>query len=109
MSSAELFDMTIDGKTTYLHLHNFVMRQGGGVKYSAVPCTRDSAHKTFKLTDLTNTYSVCTRRVFSGIGHRTQALRSEVRSVPTRLPTTLKNSSPRRGIEPRSPADRQGY
>ncbi|GFU59832.1 hypothetical protein TNCV_2987881 [Trichonephila clavipes] len=48
-----------------------------------VPCTRDSAHKTFGPTDLTSTYSVCTR-VFGGIRHRTQAFRSGVRySMPT--------------------------
>ncbi|GFW67716.1 hypothetical protein TNCV_3445881 [Trichonephila clavipes] len=51
-----------------------------GEKYSPVPCTRDSAHKTFGPTDLTSTYSVCTRRVFGGIGHRTQAFRSGFRS-----------------------------
>ncbi|GFW85509.1 hypothetical protein TNCV_145541 [Trichonephila clavipes] len=50
-----------------------------GRKYSPVPCTRDSAHKTFGPTDLTSTYPVCTRRVFGGIGHRTQAFRSGVR------------------------------
>ncbi|GFW20965.1 uncharacterized protein TNCV_1714721 [Trichonephila clavipes] len=50
-----------------------------GGKYSPVLCTRDSAHKTFGPTDLTSTYSMCTRRVFGGIGHRTQAFRSEVR------------------------------
>ncbi|GFX15249.1 hypothetical protein TNCV_2709541 [Trichonephila clavipes] len=50
-----------------------------GGKYSPVPCTRDSAYKTFGPTDLTSTYSVCTRRVFGGIGHRTQAFRSGVR------------------------------
>ncbi|GFV37673.1 hypothetical protein TNCV_2707881 [Trichonephila clavipes] len=38
-----------------------------------------TAHKTFGLTDLTNMYSVCTRRVFGGIGHRTQAFRSGLR------------------------------
>ncbi|GFW51762.1 hypothetical protein TNCV_1186941 [Trichonephila clavipes] len=48
-------------------------------KYSPVPCTRDSSHKTFGPTDLTSTYSLCTRRVFGGIGHRTQAFRSGVR------------------------------
>ncbi|GFU88537.1 uncharacterized protein TNCV_4442141 [Trichonephila clavipes] len=32
-----------------------------GGKYP-VPCTRDSAHKTFGPTDLTSTYSVCTRK-----------------------------------------------
>ncbi|GFS76384.1 hypothetical protein TNCV_1620261 [Trichonephila clavipes] len=39
----------------------------------------DSVHKTFGPTHLTSTYSVCTRRVFGGIGHRTQAFRSVVR------------------------------
>ncbi|GFV23509.1 hypothetical protein TNCV_4782201 [Trichonephila clavipes] len=48
-------------------------------KYSPVPCIRDSAHKTFGPTDLTNTYSVCTRRVFGDIGHRIQAFRPGVR------------------------------
>ncbi|GFS94496.1 putative DD41D transposase [Trichonephila clavipes] len=37
-----------------------------------------TAHKTFGPTDLTSTYSVCTRRVFGGIGHRTPAFRSGV-------------------------------
>ncbi|GFW93102.1 hypothetical protein TNCV_3888431 [Trichonephila clavipes] len=50
-----------------------------GEKYSPVPCARDSAHKTFGTTDLTTTYSVCTRSVFGGIGHRTQVFRSGVR------------------------------
>ncbi|GFW21062.1 uncharacterized protein TNCV_2703021 [Trichonephila clavipes] len=31
----------------------------------------------FRPTDLTNTYSVCSQRVFGGIGHRTQAVRSD--------------------------------
>ncbi|GFX13261.1 hypothetical protein TNCV_2990251 [Trichonephila clavipes] len=38
-----------------------------------------SADKTFGPTDFTSTYSMCTRRVFGGIGHRTQAFRSGVR------------------------------
>ncbi|GFW44643.1 hypothetical protein TNCV_4481881 [Trichonephila clavipes] len=29
------------------------------------------AHKTFGPADLTRTYSMCTRRVFGGFGHRT--------------------------------------
>ncbi|GFW51230.1 hypothetical protein TNCV_3595121 [Trichonephila clavipes] len=49
-----------------------------GGKYSPVSCTRDSAHKTFGPTDLTSMYSVCTRRVFGGIGHWTQGFRSGV-------------------------------
>ncbi|GFW33865.1 HTH_Tnp_Tc3_2 domain-containing protein [Trichonephila clavipes] len=52
---------------------------GTGGKYSPVFCTRESAHKNFGPTDLTSTYSVCTRRVFGSIGHRTQAFRSGVR------------------------------
>ncbi|GFU69409.1 hypothetical protein TNCV_3887271 [Trichonephila clavipes] len=48
-----------------------------GGKYSPVPCACDSAHKTFGPTDLTSTFSVCTRGylVASGI----QALRSGIR------------------------------
>ncbi|GFY01770.1 uncharacterized protein TNCV_1467621 [Trichonephila clavipes] len=38
-----------------------------------------TVHKTFGPTDLTSMYSVCTRRVFGDIGHRTQAFRSGVR------------------------------
>ncbi|GFS56806.1 hypothetical protein TNCV_2222241 [Trichonephila clavipes] len=38
-----------------------------------------TTHKTFGPTDLTSTYSVCTLRVFGGIEHRTQILRSGVR------------------------------
>ncbi|GFW24464.1 hypothetical protein TNCV_607051 [Trichonephila clavipes] len=49
---------------------------GRGGKYSPVPCTRDSDHKTFRPTDLTSTYSVCTWTVFGGIRRRTQAFRN---------------------------------
>ncbi|GFX78708.1 uncharacterized protein TNCV_31481 [Trichonephila clavipes] len=38
-----------------------------------------TAHRTFRPTDLTSTYSVCTRRVFGDIGHRTKAFRSGFR------------------------------
>ncbi|GFV91117.1 hypothetical protein TNCV_896381 [Trichonephila clavipes] len=48
-----------------------------GGKYSPVPCTRDSAHKTFRTYRFNE--HVRTRRVFDGIGHRTQAFRSGVR------------------------------
>ncbi|GFX56740.1 hypothetical protein TNCV_494881 [Trichonephila clavipes] len=74
ISSAKFPGGTIDGNTTYLHLHNLDM----GLKRKET-CTSDSAHKTSGSTDLTSTYSVCTRRVFVGIGHRTQAFRSEDR------------------------------
>ncbi|GFX40817.1 hypothetical protein TNCV_3760411 [Trichonephila clavipes] len=68
----------IDGATTYPHIHNFAMGLDGWDIFSS-PCTRDSAHKTFGPTDLTSTFSVSTRKVFGGIGHRTQAFRSGVR------------------------------
>ncbi|GFU15891.1 uncharacterized protein TNCV_2368271 [Trichonephila clavipes] len=38
-----------------------------------------TAYKIFGPTDLTSTYSLCIRRVFGGIRHRTQAFRSGVR------------------------------
>ncbi|GFT32614.1 hypothetical protein TNCV_3145621 [Trichonephila clavipes] len=47
--------------------------------FEEIPCTRDTAHKTFGPSDLTSTYSVCTWKVLGGIGHRTQAFRSGVR------------------------------
>ncbi|GFW26773.1 hypothetical protein TNCV_2851631 [Trichonephila clavipes] len=78
ISSLKFPEGTIDGNTTYLHFHNLGMELEGR-KCSPVPCTRDIAHKTFGPTDLASTYSVCTRRVFAGIGHRTQAFRSEAR------------------------------
>ncbi|GFV64707.1 hypothetical protein TNCV_1636601 [Trichonephila clavipes] len=77
-SSAKSPEGTIDGDTTYLHLHNFAMGLEGK-EYSLVLCTRHSAHKTFGPTDLTSTLSACTQSVFGGIGHRTQAFRSGVR------------------------------
>ncbi|GFX46228.1 hypothetical protein TNCV_2298761 [Trichonephila clavipes] len=61
-----------------------------GGKYSPVPCSRDSTHKTFGPTDLTSMYSVCTRRVFGGIGHRAQAFRSGVRCSNHQVPKAYK-------------------
>ncbi|GFV63511.1 hypothetical protein TNCV_1551741 [Trichonephila clavipes] len=40
-----------------------------------------------RLSDLTSTHSVCTRRVFGGIGHQTQASGKESDALTTRLPT----------------------
>ncbi|GFY29576.1 putative DD41D transposase [Trichonephila clavipes] len=51
---------------------------GRGEKFSPVPCTLDSAHNTFGPTDLTSTYSVCSRRVLGGIEHWTHAFRYQV-------------------------------
>ncbi|GFW76987.1 hypothetical protein TNCV_2724171 [Trichonephila clavipes] len=56
-----------------------------GGKYSPVPCSHDSAHKTFGPPDLTSTHSVCTRRVFTGIEPRPSGLESD--ALTTRLPT----------------------
>ncbi|GFT21391.1 hypothetical protein TNCV_3816651 [Trichonephila clavipes] len=56
-----------------------VVGLGLGLHTEEIPCTRDSAHKTFGPTDLMSTFSVCTRRVFGGLGHRTQVFRSGVR------------------------------
>ncbi|GFX60783.1 hypothetical protein TNCV_4977591 [Trichonephila clavipes] len=42
--------------------------------------------KNFRPTYLTRTYSVCTRRVFGGMGHRTQGLRSDSDALTSRLP-----------------------
>ncbi|GFV31269.1 hypothetical protein TNCV_1640211 [Trichonephila clavipes] len=88
ISSAKFPEGVINGDITYLHLHNFAMGLEGR-EYSPVPCTRDSAHKTFGPTDLKSTYSVRTRRVFGGIGHRTQAFRFGVRCSNPRLTTAL--------------------
>ncbi|GFU27426.1 uncharacterized protein TNCV_3323361 [Trichonephila clavipes] len=49
--------------------------KGNILQPSAHMVSAVTAHKTFGLADLTSTYSVCTRRVFSGIRHRTKALR----------------------------------
>ncbi|GFX52244.1 uncharacterized protein TNCV_4801011 [Trichonephila clavipes] len=40
-----------------------------------------TAHKTFVPTDLMSMYSVCTRRIFGGIGHQTQSFQSRVRCL----------------------------
>ncbi|GFW17174.1 uncharacterized protein TNCV_2762971 [Trichonephila clavipes] len=53
--------------------------EGNILQPPALVVSATVAHKTFRPTDLTSTYSVCTRRVFGGIEHRTQAFRSGVR------------------------------
>ncbi|GFS57453.1 hypothetical protein TNCV_1401421 [Trichonephila clavipes] len=54
-------------------------------KYSPVPCapvvSATTAHKTFGPTDLTSTYSVCTRRVFGGIELKHSGLDSDALSA----------------------------
>ncbi|GFT77811.1 hypothetical protein TNCV_4387901 [Trichonephila clavipes] len=74
--SAKFPEGTIDADTTYLHLYNFGKELKGSEIFSS---SLHSAHKTFGPTDLTSTYSVCTRRVFRGIGNRTHAFLSGVR------------------------------
>ncbi|GFV70495.1 uncharacterized protein TNCV_2868411 [Trichonephila clavipes] len=77
--SAKFPEGTIDGNTTYLHLYNFAMGLEGREKFSSPLHSYNSVHNTFGPIVLMSTYSVCTRRVFGGIGHRTQAFQSGVR------------------------------
>ncbi|GFU81807.1 uncharacterized protein TNCV_3087191 [Trichonephila clavipes] len=53
--------------------------EGNILQPTAPVVSAATAHKTFGPTDFTSTYSVCTRRVFGGIGHRIQVFRSGVR------------------------------
>ncbi|GFX81178.1 hypothetical protein TNCV_1911701 [Trichonephila clavipes] len=69
-------------------------REGNILPPSATMASAETSHKTFEPTDLTSTYSVCTRRVFGSTGHRTQAFRlGESDALVTRLPTALKFDS----------------
>ncbi|GFX50709.1 hypothetical protein TNCV_2722951 [Trichonephila clavipes] len=52
--------------------------EGNILQSPALLVSAETAHKTFGPTDLTSTYSVCTRRVFGDVRHRTQAFRSGV-------------------------------
>ncbi|GFT63573.1 uncharacterized protein TNCV_870381 [Trichonephila clavipes] len=79
-----------------------------GRKYSPVPCTRDSAHKTFGPTDLTSMYSVCTRRIFGGIVHRTQAFRSGVQCSNHQATHGPQNPNPEYDLDPLLPVDPEG-
>ncbi|GFY26664.1 uncharacterized protein TNCV_2879921 [Trichonephila clavipes] len=53
--------------------------EGNILQPPALLVSAETAHKTFGPTDLTSTCSVCTRRVFGGIEHRTLAFPSGVR------------------------------
>ncbi|GFW82988.1 hypothetical protein TNCV_4604151 [Trichonephila clavipes] len=54
--------------------------EGGNIlQLPALVGSAVTSHKTFGPTDLTSTYSVSTRRVFGGIGHRTHSFWSGVR------------------------------
>ncbi|GFW52182.1 alpha-2 adrenergic receptor [Trichonephila clavipes] len=52
-----------------------------------IPRTRNSARKTFGPTDLTSTYSVCTRRMFGGTGIEPRPSGPESGVLTTRPPT----------------------
>ncbi|GFU35411.1 uncharacterized protein TNCV_3641061 [Trichonephila clavipes] len=56
-------------------------REGKILQPPALVDSPATTHKAFGPTDLTSMYFLCARRVFSGIGHRTQAFRSGVRCV----------------------------
>ncbi|GFT70446.1 hypothetical protein TNCV_2658711 [Trichonephila clavipes] len=58
-----------------------------GGKYSPVPCALDLAYKTFGPTDLTSTYSECTRRVFGASGIEPRPSDLESGALITRLLT----------------------
>ncbi|GFW22199.1 hypothetical protein TNCV_1429531 [Trichonephila clavipes] len=75
----------IDGDTIYLHLHNLGMELKWREIFSS--STRDSANKTFEPTDLTSTYSVCTRWVFDGTGIEPRPSGPESCALTTRLLT----------------------
>ncbi|GFW37388.1 hypothetical protein TNCV_859951 [Trichonephila clavipes] len=75
-----IFLELIGNKREFIFPKKTPKKISGKVPYRFVtPCTRDSAQKTLEPTDLTNPYAVCPRRVFSGIGHRTQAFQTGVR------------------------------
>ncbi|GFY24066.1 hypothetical protein TNCV_1011191 [Trichonephila clavipes] len=69
-----------DGDTIYLQSHNLGKELKGEGTYILQPpasvVSASTAHKTFRPTDFTTMYSVCTWRVFGGIKHRTQTLRT---------------------------------
>ncbi|GFX22937.1 hypothetical protein TNCV_2086451 [Trichonephila clavipes] len=48
------------------------------LQFPALVVSAATTRKTFGPTDLTSTYSVCTRKVFGGIEHGTQSFRSGV-------------------------------
>ncbi|GFW94374.1 hypothetical protein TNCV_1433091 [Trichonephila clavipes] len=52
-----------------------------------------TAHKTFGPPDLTSTYSVCTRRVFGGVGHQTRPSSLESDALTIRLPKIFENTA----------------
>ncbi|GFV47482.1 uncharacterized protein TNCV_885541 [Trichonephila clavipes] len=62
-----------------LQFRHGTVGEGNILQPPALVVSAATAHKTFGPTDLTSTSSVCTRRVFGGIRHRTQAYRSGVR------------------------------
>ncbi|GFV25005.1 uncharacterized protein TNCV_884711 [Trichonephila clavipes] len=71
--------------------NNFVGQQGTGgegniLQHPASVVSAATAHKTFGPTDLTSTYSVCTRRLFGGIELKPSSLESD--ALTTRLPST---------------------
>ncbi|GFV97481.1 uncharacterized protein TNCV_2039891 [Trichonephila clavipes] len=59
--------------------------EGNILQPPALVVSAATAHKTFGPTDLTSTYSVCTRIVFGGIEPRPSCLESD--PLTTRLPT----------------------
>ncbi|GFU06755.1 hypothetical protein TNCV_4353201 [Trichonephila clavipes] len=77
-SSAKFPEGTIDGATTSIFTSTISAWTEGEGNILQSLRSRLSP-QDFGPTNLTSTYSVCTRRVFGGIGHRAQAFRSGVR------------------------------
>ncbi|GFX17817.1 hypothetical protein TNCV_2292661 [Trichonephila clavipes] len=78
----EIPEETIDGDTT--DLHNLGMELKGREIFSS-PLHSWFSPQDYGPTDLTSTYSMCTRRVFGGIEPRPSGLESD--ALTTRLPT----------------------
>ncbi|GFU12696.1 hypothetical protein TNCV_2585501 [Trichonephila clavipes] len=73
-----LHDRCRHQRSSHLQFRHETGGEGNIHQPPAIVVSAVITHKTFGHTDLTSTYSVCTRWVFGGNGHRTQAFRSGV-------------------------------
>ncbi|GFX35692.1 hypothetical protein TNCV_744851 [Trichonephila clavipes] len=72
----------IEGKNHLYSPLQFRYGTGGEINIlqpSASVVSATTTHKTLGPTDLTNTYSVCTWKIFVALGHRTQPFRCGIR------------------------------
>ncbi|GFV66811.1 uncharacterized protein TNCV_1780281 [Trichonephila clavipes] len=68
-----LYDIWRHHQSPPLQFRHETGGEGNILQPPALMVSAATAHKTFGPTDLKSTYLVCSRRVFGGIGHRTQA------------------------------------